>query len=352
MYLRSISLTNFRNFAKYQVAFDQKVAVIVGANTTGKTNILEAINLLSIGKSFRAQKEEEMIKNREEVARVSGQLTANNEQQNLEVVLARGQGDGHIFRKKLSLNGVVRRLYNFVGLFRTVLFGPWDLGLVTEAPSTRRKFLDTVLSQVDKEYRRSILSYEKGLRQRNKLLERIREGEAGPSQLLFWNQLLVRNGEYITQKREELINFTNLRPPLKQQITLEYDRSVVSQVRLARYAKEEIEAATTLVGPHRDDFKFIGSIGSTSSTGRDLAAFGSRSEQRMAVLWLKLAELAFIEGKTNVKPVLLLDDIFSELDHAHRQVVFGIVGGQQTIITTADPHTIEKFREGAQMVEL
>lgn len=285
-----------------------------------------------------------MIRNGQGLARVSGQLSVER-QQSLEVVLTRGQVNGAAFaRKKLSVNGVARRLYNFAGILRTVLFGPWDLGLVTESPATRRRFLDNVLFQVDREYRRSLLSYEKGLRQRNKILEKIREEEASPAQLLFWNQLLARNGEYITQKREELINFANLTPPLEGQITLEYDKSVISQARLDKYRAEEIASGTTLVGPHRDDFKF--------KSQRDLSIFGSRGEQRMAVLWLKLAELAFVEGKTGQKPILLLDDILSELDHEHRKIVMGVVGNQQTVITTADPHTIADWRKTAKAIEL
>lgn len=357
MLLKSISLQSFRSFARKSLEFNERTTVIVGPNASGKTNILEAIYLLSTGKSFRAGREEEMIRNGDDVARVSGQFTADSEQQKLEAVLTRGQINGErVARKKLTINGVAKRLYNFAGTLKIVLFGPWDLGLVTESPSTRRRFLDNVLSQVDREYRRSILSYEKGVRQRNKLLERIREGEASRSQLLFWDKLLIRNGTYITGAREKFIEFVNQREPLGEEVfSIIYDKSAISEGRLEQYAQEEIAAATTLVGPHRDDFK-IESIKGTKSTkgikGRDLAIYGSRGEQRMGVLWLKLAELAFIESVTGDRPVLLLDDIFSELDHEHREVVMGVVGRQQTIITTADPHTIEALRKDATVIEL
>lgn len=365
MIIKSISLQSFRSFQKKSFEFDEKTTVIVGPNASGKTNILEAIYLLSTGKSFRAGIEQEMIKNGDEVARVSGQLTVNGEPQKLEVVLTRGQINGErVARKKLTINGVGKWLYNFAGTLKIVLFGPWDLGLVTESPSTRRKFLDNVLSQVDREYRRSVLSYEKGVRQRNRLLERIRDEGTSRTQLLFWDKLLIRNGTYITEAREKFIEFVNQREPLGQEIfSITYDRSAISEGRLEQYAEEEVAAATTLVGPHRDDFIFKSTTHSTRSArsgqaSRDLAIYGSRGEQRMGVLWIKLAELAFIEQATHSagsgqgKPILLLDDIFSELDHEHREVVMGVVGRQQTIITTADPHTIEGWKKKAETIEL
>lgn len=346
MEIQQLTLSAFRNLPHKKFDFSKKIVVIVGPNASGKTNILEAINLLSSGKSFRAGREEEMIKNGDELTRVQGQAR-NNEPIKLEVVVTRGQLDGKkVGRKKFLVNGVAKRLYNFTGSLKTVLFGPWDMVLVTESPSVRRKFLDIVLSQVDREYRRSLLSYEKGVRQRNKLLERIRDGQAGRSQLLFWNNLLIKNGNYITAKRAEFIDFVNMTPDLEWEVSIDYDQSIISEGRVEKYAEEEVAAATTLVGPHRDNFVF------KATKGRNLATYGSRGEQRMAVLWLKLAELLFIEGKTGQRPVLLLDDIFSELDHEHREIVMNVIDKQQTILTTADPHTIEEWRKSAQVVEL
>lgn len=359
MQLSTISLQNFRNFSKKVFKFDEDMTVIVGSNASGKTNILEAVYLLATGKSFHAGYEEEMIKEGEEIARVESRVTSNESTSLLEAVLTRGTLNGtKVSRKKLSVNGVSKRLYNFVGNLRAVLFGPWDLGLVTESPSIRRRFLDFVLSQVDREYRRSLLSYEKGLRQRNKVLERIKEGEATRSQLLFWDKLIIKNGNYLTQKRQEFIDFVNSVEPFSnnERFELEYDKSTISEGRLAQYAQEEVQACATLVGPHRDDVVFkistTSATGIKGTTGRNLAIYGSRGEQRMGVLWLKLAELEFIENATRERPVLLLDDIFSELDHKHHEIVMGVVGKQQTIITTADPHNIEGSMDKAQVIEL
>ncbi len=332
--IQEIKLINFRNFEKKSFQFSDKITVVVGQNGIGKTNILESLFLLSTGKSFKAKVELETIKYGENITSVTG----IKGEEKLEIKITTGENGWP--KKRLLVNGVPKRLIDFAGNFKTVLFGPWDMDLVTESPSIRRKFLDTVLSQVDREYRRSILSYEKGLRQRNKLLYRIREEGLSRSQLLFWNQLLIKNGDYISQKREEFINFTNSTPSVNdQKIELKYDRSVISEGRLEQYKNEEVASATTLVGPHRDDFIFF-------QDGRELSAYGSRGQQRMGVFWLKLAELSFIEQKTMEKPTLLLDDIFSELDHVHRDLVMKVANNQQTIITTADEHFVEGFETG------
>ena len=345
--INSIRLLNFRNFKSKSLEFSNKTTVVVGANAVGKTNILEALYLLSTGKSFKAKIEGEMLRYDQELARVSGKVG----EYKLEAVVTKGENGWP--KKRVMVNGIPKRVIDFAGIFKTVLFGPWDMDLVTESPSLRRKFLDSVLSQVDREYRRAVLSYEKGLRQRNRLLFRIREEGASRSQLLFWNQLLIKNGDYISQKRTEFIDFVNIQEGLNEQkFELQYDRSVISEGRLEQYKNEEIASATTLVGPHRDDFVFLksntGNKGSTSNTSRELAAYGSRGEQRMGILWLKMAELNYIEQAgpeiNSGRPTLLLDDIFSELDHPHRDVVMELSLKQQTIITTADEHFIKKLK--------
>lgn len=355
MGIKKINLSNFRNFKEKDFEFSDNITVVVGPNASGKTNLLESIFLISTGKSLRAKVEEEMINYEEEIARVKGLIIEKEDGKpsgnDLEVVLTRGEitvgasaeRTEKVARKRLLLNGAGKRLVDFAGTFKTVLFGPWDMDIVTESPSLRRRFLDTVISQVDKEYRRASLSYDKGLRQRNRLLLRIREEGLSKSQLGFWDKLLIRNGDYISKKREEFINFSNTESTLNdKRFRLEYDRSAISEGRLAQYANEEVAAATTLVGPHRDDFCFFVEDEGKDNL-RDLAKYGSRGEQRMGVLWLKLREFSFVEENSGERPTLLLDDIFSELDHHHRGVVLKAAEGQQTIITTADPHTIENF---------
>ncbi len=320
--LKNLKLTNFRNFIKKEFEFSEGINVINAPNASGKTNILEAIFFLATGKSFKARKEIECVKYDEQIARIS-----SNE---LEIVLTQDVVGWP--KKRLLVNGVPRRLIDFAGNIKVTLFAPQDLEIVTEGPSLRRNFLDVVLSQADREYRRSLGSYEKGVRQRNRLLLRIREENISRSNLLFWNQLLIKNGNYITQKRQELIDYINA----VGKCNLKYDYSAISEGRLEQYKNEEVASATTLVGPHRDDFIFL-------KNGRDLASFGSRGEQRMEILWLKLAEMAYMEENTGIKPILLLDDIFSELDHGHREIVINAINNHQVIITSADEHNIDKL---------
>lgn len=347
MVLKRLRLNNFRNYSEKEFAFSDATTLIVGPNTSGKTNLLEAVYLLATGKSFRADLEQEMIDWESSLSRVKGRVTKDQETIDLEIILTRGEIEGErVAKKKCLLNGVGKRMMDFVGNLRAVYFGPEDLDLITDSPSLRRKYLDLVLSQVDREYGRSSLSYEKGLRQRNKLLERIREEGVSRSQLLFWNQLLIRNGQIVTQKRQEFIEFMSSRSLVDFNFRLIYDKSIISPARLSEYAEEEVAAGATLVGPHRDDFSF-------QDEKRDLSVYGSRGEQRLAILWLKLGELEFIAQKTDGRPLLLLDDIFSELDQEHRHLVFSVIPEQQTIITTTDLHLIEKdFLKKINVVEL
>lgn len=353
--ISKLALTNFRNFKGKHLTFSEKTTIIIGPNASGKTNILESIFLLSTGKSYRVKVEEEMVNYEKDLARIDGELIisdkSTNETQNikLEVILTRGEisiEDAKIekvARKKLLINGVPKRLIDFAGNLKIVMFSPQDLELVSESPSIRRKYLDMVLSQVSREYRRAIMSYEKGLRQRNKLLFRIREEGLSRSQLLFWDRLLIKNGDYISQKRDAFVNFCNRVGPLNEQkFSVEYDKSAISESRLEQYAAEEVAAATTLVGPHRDDLIF--KIHEEEGVERDLARYGSRGEQRMGVLWIKMAELKYVEEVTGEIPTLLLDDIFSELDHEHRSVVMDVIKGRQSIITTADEHFVLGFK--------
>ena len=229
---------------------------------------------------------------------------------------------------------------DFAGKLVVVLFRPEDLLLVEGSPGERRDWLDEVLSGVDREYLRSLLAYEKALRRRNKILDLIREGEVGRTQLAFWDGLLVKHGTELTNKRRDLVEAVNQYwQKAGNNLSLEYDASGISEARLAQYKNEEVAAGYTLVGPHKDELIFKSSTSSTSSrssTSNNLATYGSRGEQRMAVLWLKMAELQFVESRLGERPVLLLDDIFSELDEVHRRMVVGLTQKQQTIMTATE----------------
>ena len=419
MELSALTLQHFRSYKKGVFQFSPKITLIIGPNTAGKTNILEGIFCLATGKSFRAEKESDMVRWGEQIARVQATInptnqtnltnptnrkntSENNEEIYLELVVTTGEVNGEKApTKKYLVNGVPRRQIDFVGNIRAVLFAPGDLELITDSPSLRRQYLNSVLVQTDREYRRNLYSYERGLRQRNKLLDLINEGKAQRSQLLFWNQLLIASGSYITEKREALIEFINKSqvlschsgPPARRcyassvaggragilkishpdyakaspgtqvrddtslSYQIIYDKSVISESRLLQYKNEEIAAKSTLVGPQRDDFSITKLTTSPpaamqqlragnsplATTPRDVSRFGSRGEQRLAVLWLKVAELNYIESETESRPILLLDDIFSELDEESREIVLSIIYKQQTIITSAEEEVEELF---------
>lgn len=347
MILQQLFLSNFRSYKKRTVEFSPRVTVLIGPNTSGKTNLIEAIFLASTGKSFRAEKDTDMVRYECQMSNLKCQINAENEQKDLEVRLTIGEVHGvKTPIKRYLINGVAKRMTDYVGNLKTVLFWPGDLDLITYSPSLRRRYLDFVLTQTDREYRRSLVSYEKGLRQRNKLLERIRDEGISRTQLIFWDQLLIKNGSYLTEKRYEFITAINQSDKPFGKFNIYYDKSVISRDRLAQYSREEVAAAVTLVGPHRDDLMFF-------EEDRNLAKYGSRGEQRLAILWLKLSELKYIEKATQDKPILLLDDIFSELDHDHRREIVKIVGHQQTIISTTDIHFLPKgFMDSVEMIKL
>ena len=366
MPITKLNLQNIRRFSDKQIDFQNSLNIIVGPNAIGKTIILEAIFMLSLGKSFRAEQDREIISFDEDLGRIGGTISYPNEATKLELVLTNGvvMGEKTPY-KKFFVNGVAKSMSDFTGRLKVVLFWPQDMELVTNSPSLRRRYLDFVLMQTDPEYRRTIVSYEKGIRQRNKILEAIREGNARRHQLMFWDQLLIKAGEYISRKREEYIDFVNklqissanrqseLKMPNYQ---LDYDKSIISADRLMQYKEEEVAAGVTLVGPHRDDIKFRIKnleLRIKNEEYRDLSHYGSRGEQRLAILWLKLGELAFFEDQCQDKPILLLDDIFSELDRDHRQIIFNMIGDKQTIITTSDLQLIDaKIIKNVEPIEL
>ncbi|MBI3955418.1 DNA replication and repair protein RecF [Candidatus Gottesmanbacteria bacterium] len=363
MPITKLNLQNIRRISKKQIDFQESLNIIVGPNAIGKTIILESIFMLSLGKSFRAEQDREIISFGQDLGRIEGVLASGNEITKLELMLTNGTVMGvKTPYKKFLVNGVAKSMSDFTGRLKVVLFWPQDMELVTDSPSHRRRYLDFVLIQIDAEYRRTIVSYEKGIRQRNKILEAIRDGETSRHQLMFWDQLLIKNGEYISRKREEYINFINnfqtsgnTKMPKYQ---LFYDKSIISADRLEHYKEAELAAGVTLVGPHRDDmiFKIQNPNSKIQKNGEDfidLSNFGSRGEQRLAILWLKLGELAFFENKCQDKPTLLLDDIFSELDRDYRQIIFNMIGDKQTIMTTTDLQLIDaKIINQVEPIEL
>ncbi|MBI3092865.1 MAG: DNA replication and repair protein RecF [Candidatus Levybacteria bacterium] len=344
--LNSIFLQSFRSYSKSEFKFGSGLTFIVGPNTSGKTNLIEAIFLLSTGKSFRAENYTQMISFGKDLARVKGMVGDID----LEVVITNEQ-------KKYLVNGVSKRRADFAGHLPAVLFSPLDLDIIVDSPGLRRDFLDFVLEQVDREYRLSVVAYSKALRQRNALLETTQEtGVRNEKQFEYWDQILIENGQVITQKRGEFIEFVNASSKDIFDFVMFYDKSIISTERLLQYREAEVSSGVTLVGPHRDDFSvsmFNPSTSSGQAATHDIKFFGSRGQQRLTILQLKLLQLAFIEKNLGERPILLLDDIFSELDEEHIKLVLEFMQGQQTIITTTHKEFVpKKLLDKADMIEL
>lgn len=340
--LNSLKLNSFRNHTVAEFKFGGEANLVVGENAVGKSNVLEAIWLLATGESFRASKIEEMVLWGDEVGHVVGKT----ENDTLQVTVTRGVVQGKRVQKRLyKINGASRRKVDYVGRLPAVLFRPEDMDLIGGEPGLRRGFIDEMMIQIDQEYRRSLESYQKGLKQRNRLLDQIREGQTTKSTLYFWNQLLVQEGDRISTKRTQAVEEMNTIASRTGPLKLEYIDSPISMSRLEAHYEAELALGYTLVGPHKDDFKIY-------NEKRDLAIYGSRGEQRMAVLWLKEAQLEMMEKRLKTRPMLLLDDILSELDHHHVEGVVGLSHRQQTILTTTDEALSDYFGNDTRVIRL
>ena len=330
MQVARLELTNFRNFPSLTLTLSPGLNLLIGPNAQGKTNLLEAVHLLTTTRSFRGSKDPDLVSFGEPFARLAGG--------EVEIVLQPGV-------KTLKLRGKTARAAEVLGVLRSVLFSPEDMSLLSGPPQGRRAHLDELISRLDRKYLLSLISYHKTLKQRNKLLWQIREGRAKLSELSSWDELLIRDGGSILLRRFEAAarlqkELDQISPSLfnGQKITLKYLSKFTSKEGSERAFKAalteslatsrdgEIHAATSLVGPHRDDWE-------VSLGGHPLGRFGSRGEQRAAILALKLAEVTLNEAETGERPILLLDDVLSELDEEHQTRLLEEVGKQQTILS-------------------
>lgn len=341
MGIQRLSLRDFRNYEEKEIEFDDGVNVIFGENAKGKTNILEAVYLASLGDSFRARRTEEMVRFGCELGKIKADLVwENKDKQEIEVIVNGGVVMGKVVNKrKYLIDGVSRRKKDLLGLLPVVIFRPEDVELVSGSADVRRKFMDRLLVQADKVYENSIATYEQALRRRNKILDAIRDGSATRHALTFWDGLLIKHGNIVNIKRQELVRYINDlfgKSELFKRVKLNYEMSTISETRLAQYKDTEVAVGYTLVGPHKDDLV-------VTEHDKNLSTFGSRGEQRMAVLAMKMGEIYFLEERGKKKALLLLDDIFSELDIVHKKEVLRVTEGRQVIVTTADEGDADMF---------
>lgn len=329
MLIRKIKMVNFRSWKKLDLEFVPEINIIWGLNASGKTNILEAIAVISLCKNLRGEYESEIIRQGKDASVVEAKVERDG--QIIRLGYSIGKNEHFRTSKRFLVNGVGRTRSMFAGNLAVVYFGPEELDLVVGSPGQRRRFLDTTLSIASREYAKNLLEYNKVVRVRNKLLFRVREGVSKLNELDYWNSRMLELGEQVGKEREGFFLFINNFANPSKKVTWEYKRSVLSGEKMKDNLSREIAAAVSLSGPHRDDFKFF-------DGERNLASYGSRGEQRMAVLALKTAEIDYLSKVFGSRPVLLLDDIFSELDHVNRGRVLELVKNQQSIITSTEAH--------------
>ena len=317
--LKRIKLNHFRNYKKIEVEFCAGLNVILGANASGKTNLLEAIAFLGILKSFRNINLPELIQDEQTTAR----LEAETDENLLEIAWTRDNQN-----RKLTINGKKAKTLEFLKCFPSVLFVPDDLLLLTGEPSLRRKFLDSLCVRLDPNFAIVLARYKKTLRNRNILLAQNVENK----QLDFWEEKISADGWQIWEKRQELIRQINVHlAPYQLKIAYQINNTPASQSEFGEIlvAKRESDRrlGRTSVGPHRDDWVL-------NFEEKNLRIHGSRGEQRTAIISLKTAEAEILEKAHQKKPILLLDDILSELDLSHQKNIAKLISGYQTILTT------------------
>lgn len=343
MRIENLSIKGFRNLKFLELELDETVPVhaFVGANGQGKTNILEAIYLCSLSKSFRTRTSADLVGFDEDFARV--RMLAGSE--TLEVVIT-----SRPVQKVLKVNGVKKSATDFIGHLKCVFFSPDDLAYMAFAPKLRRRYLDVVLSQLSREYLTQLMAYTDACRQRNSLLKAIAEGRGAVDELDFWDQKLAQLGAFLTEERSALINRLQERVLVHyrkiSESEAELDIAYRSEVRGVKpnelkemYVashRQDLQTCQTRLGPHRDDLNFL-------LDGRDMLDFASRGEWRSLVLALKFAEIDLITERTGEKPVLLLDDVFSELDTKRQKCLLEATGQSQTFLTTTHEDFIREL---------
>ena len=373
MQLRHLSLTNFRNFARLETDLSAGPTLIVGANAQGKTSLLEAIAYLATATSVHTNSDRQLINflalnEPAPFARLSAEVDRGDRLQRIEIrLIANSSGEESRLQKEVLLNGVRRRTADLSAGLNAVLFQPHDLVVIEGAPSERRRYLDNAISQADSEYAASHHEYTRVVTQRNALLRQMQETRRGDEQLDFWDEQLADLGATLMRARTlALAEIERLAAPLfstltrsREALSLEYVPSLAGpppeggqlDLPLAPHAPaarsrsafrdalldamrrqrpEEIARGMTLFGPHRDELR-------VTSNGLDLRTYGSRGQNRTAMLALKLAEAAWLRQHTGETPVLLLDEVLAELDPQRREdLLTQAFAADQALLTSAD----------------
>ncbi|EKD48122.1 MAG: hypothetical protein ACD_65C00115G0001 [uncultured bacterium] len=346
MFLKSLQLENFRNISSLDISFDprKKVTVIIGENAQGKTNLLESVYFLALTKSFKTQNFEEVIMKDREHGRIKGMIN-DEEEKELEIAF----GLVPFKQKKYKKDKAVTDIKKYLNNLNVVLFTPEDIKIIKGEPDDKRKYLNMIAIQTYKDFLDVFLTYKKALYNRNKALL------SGGAHLEVWNEKLAEFGLQIWEKRAEIIAYFSKKINEKYQklstsndkIGIEYQEhpQTIEEylLRLKESYAKDLEKGVTHLGPHRDSFKVL-------LNGEDMKKFSSRGELRTAVLAMKLVELELIREFTGQQPVLLLDDVFSELDHAHQEHLISAILDHQSFITTTCREHIGLFGKDVQIL--
>ncbi|MEJ6951938.1 DNA replication/repair protein RecF [Natronospora cellulosivora (SeqCode)] len=351
MYLEKINLINYRNIENAFLEFSPNLNIMLGNNGQGKTNLLESIYLMATASSHRSNTDKDLINWDKDKALI--QLLLIKKDYSLKLAL-KLEGSN----KKIEINNnPIEKIAEWIGNLNVVLFSPEDLYLVKGGPSNRRDFINTEVSQVSSYYYHLLHNYRRVLKQRNNFLKTLREKRSKNYDILeVWDDKLVEIGSKIIKKRLEVIDKLQILARLNhrritngsENLILEYESSfslkldkeeipLIFRKDLANNRDREIRRGYTLYGPHRDDLILkVNKI--------DLRKYGSQGQQRTAALALKLAELEFMKSETGEYPVLLLDDVFSELDSSRRNMLIDLIADKiQTFITATDINIIGKL---------
>ncbi|GCE04482.1 DNA replication/repair protein RecF [Dictyobacter aurantiacus] len=371
MYLSRLTLSDFRNYKQLELPLGPGVFLFHGDNAQGKTNLLEAVSMLATATSFHASSDREVVNwsAPDHVARLDGVVRRREDSIELEILIldptpptfAPSSGvtvsprsielPAHAPRKRYKVNGAPKRTIDLIGQMKVVMFAPSDLHLVDGGPEERRRFLDRALCQVQPRYSMALVKYRKVVAQRSALLKRIRENQEDPKMLNYLDEQQIQLANQIIYERRRMVDALNeqanhfqqtisggreqlqivYRPSFKVESSWSLsEASQQYQEQLREIRKKEIMQGVCLRGPHRDDLEFL-------VNGVNMLSYGSRGQQRTAALAAKLAELSFMHTSTGDQPILLLDDVFSELDASRREYLLGQVARyEQVMLTSTD----------------
>ncbi len=354
MRILKLNIKNYRNLSENSFDFDEKTNYIYGQNAQGKTNLLEAIWMFTGARSFRKTKDANLIKFSENSARLDGNFFLEKRNQKISINFAED-------KRKIFLNGIAKKYpTEMIGKFRTVLFTPLHLSLVKDGPDNRRKFLDAAICQLEPSFTKLMIAYNQSLKQRNALLRiMIKKQSLNEPSLEIWDSKLAffgariikmrinylsklkveaENAYFEISKGKEILGINYLSTVCKNEALLADEKSLEENflLRLKDSKNSDLKQGFTTIGPHKDDLEIL--LG-----GKSIKHFGSQGQQRSAVLALKIAEASVLEESICEPPVILLDDVMSELDEYRQKYVMSRLGSGQTFITGCDRDLIKYF---------